>query len=639
MSKISILSPHVADLIAAGEVVERPSSVAKELVENAIDADATAITVEIKSGGMAYIRVTDNGSGMSPEDAETAFMRHATSKLRDERGLEAIRTLGFRGEALAAISSVSRVELHTREQGGDVGTGIFIEGGEITEKTEIGCPVGTTMIVRNLFFNTPARLKFMKNDKAEGAAVTAVVIRCALSHPEVSVRYIKDGKEEFHTPGDGKVDSCIYSLFGRDFASGMLKTGAEDDDVAVAGFVSSPSALRGNRTSQYFFVNGRYIKSKTLQAALEQAYKNSMFVGRFPACILYISVSHGSVDVNVHPAKTEVKFLNEKKVFDCVYYAVLSALSAESEKAKIELSKGTLNAMSNEKGQFSGMKSAPSPFSDQRAAMPEKPKFKTGAVDSFFKTMGADSFRGAYSGARNTSVKGGMITLSDSAASPSSQVMITLPEKERPIMEKPAPTEEMPALSVQKKEEEPHRIIGEAMKTYIIVEKGDSLFLIDKHAAHERRIFDRLKSEEHPVMKQQLLTPIICDFGAEDAAMLLENAETLDRFGFDISDFGYGRISIHQVPANIFTGEARAALEELCEKMRVSSADPDAFYDNILQTVACKMAIKAGMSNELSELDDLVECVMSGEVKYCPHGRPVAMEMTKALIDKNFKRS
>lgn len=632
MAKISVLSPHVADLIAAGEVVERPASVVKELMENAIDAGAFAITVEIKNGGMAYIRVTDNGCGMSPEDAETAFLRHATSKLRDERGLEAIGTLGFRGEALAAISAVSRVELYTRERGSEAGVHLFFEGGELTEKKEAGCPDGTTMIVRNLFFNTPARLKFMKNDKAEGAAVTAAVTRCALSHPEVSVRYIKDDREECHTPGDGNIESCVYSLFGRDFASGMLKTEGEDDGVSVSGFVSSPSALRGNRTGQYFFVNGRYVKSKTLQAALEQAYKNSMFTGRFPACILYIGVSFAGVDVNVHPAKTEVKFLDEKKVFDCVYYAVLSALSRESEKAEITLSKGTISALS---GDEKAPRHTPVRNSGAYKAPPEKNKLTAAARDGFYKTMDAESFRGAYSGASQSPHGKSVLSLSDFAASPSSQIKLSLPNENR--REVPDTPTVKPAEADA--EAAPYRIIGEAMKTYILVEKGESLFLIDKHAAHERVIFDRLKLEERPVMKQLLITPVVCDLGAEDAALLLENAGTLDKFGFDISDFGGGRISIHQVPADIFTGDARGALEELCEKLRVARADPAAVHDDILHTVACKMAIKAGASNETEEFFDLVEKVMSGEVKYCPHGRPVAMELKRSAIDRNFKRS
>jgi DNA mismatch repair protein MutL len=330
MPKINILSPFVADLIAAGEVVERPASVVKELFENAVDAGARNITVEIRSGGSEYIRVTDDGCGMAPEDAGVAFLRHATSKLRDERGLEAIGTLGFRGEALAAIGSVARVELLTRERGAESGTRVLLEGGDILDMGEFGCPEGTTLIVRGLFFNTPARQKFMKSDRSEGTACAAAALHGALGHPELSVRCIRDGKEEFFTPGDGRAESCAYSLLGRETAASLLPVAVDDGGLAVTGFVSSPAAGRGSRAHQYFFCNGRVIKSQLLQAAVEQAYKNTLLTGRFPACVVYVSLGFGAVDVNVHPAKTEVKFSDEKRVFDAVHYAVRGALDGES---------------------------------------------------------------------------------------------------------------------------------------------------------------------------------------------------------------------------------------------------------------------------------------------------------------------
>ena len=329
MSVINILSPHVADMIAAGEVVERPASVVKELCENALDAGAKNITVEIRGGGATMIRVTDDGCGMSPEDAGVAFLRHATSKLRDEHGLEAIATMGFRGEALAAISAVSKVRLVTRERGADAGTLVTLEAGEITDMQPFGCPEGTTMEVRELFYNTPARQKFMKSDRAEASACQTAALRCALAHPEVSFRFLRDGEEQFFSPGDGREDSCIYSLLGRAVATDMLKCAGDNDGVRVSGYVSSPAAGRGNRSAQYFFCNGRAIRSQLLQAALEQAYRNTLLTGRYPSCVLYLTLSYGSVDVNVHPAKTEVKFSEERKVFDAVYYAVLSALTGE----------------------------------------------------------------------------------------------------------------------------------------------------------------------------------------------------------------------------------------------------------------------------------------------------------------------
>ena len=341
MPDIQILSPHVADLIAAGEVVERPASVVKELVENAFDAGARNVTVELRDGGMTYLRVTDDGCGMAPEDAGIAFLRHATSKLRDARGLERIGTLGFRGEALAAISAVSRIELTTRQQGAPAGTRVTLTAGEIDDLYETGCPEGTTMIVRDLFFNTPARLKFMKSDRAEGSACVQAAFRCALGRPDVSVRCIRDGEEQFFSPGDSRAESCVYSLLGREQAAKMLACEGENEGVKISGFVSSPAAGRGNRSGQYFFCNGRVIKSLALQSALEQAYKNTLLVGKFPACVLYLTLSFAAVDVNVHPAKTEVKFTQEKAVFDAVYYAVRSALERERPTAEVRLSPGT----------------------------------------------------------------------------------------------------------------------------------------------------------------------------------------------------------------------------------------------------------------------------------------------------------
>ena len=341
MPVINILSPHVADMIAAGEVVDRPASVVKELIENSFDAGAKNVTVEIRGGGAPYIRVTDDGCGMAPEDAGVAFLRHATSKLHDESGLEAIATMGFRGEALAAISAVSHVELRTRRAGDPAGTFVELSAGDIQEMGPVGCPEGTTMIVRDLFFNTPARLKFLKSDRAEASACIQAALRCALGRPEVSVRFLRDGKEEFFSPGDGREDSCVYTLLGRDLAASMLPCKSEDEGLRLSGFVSSPAAGRGNRSAQYFFCNGRFIKSALLQAALEQAYKNTLLTGRYPACALYLNIGYGSVDVNVHPAKMEIKFSFEKKVFDLVYNAVRLALENENRSAQVALSPST----------------------------------------------------------------------------------------------------------------------------------------------------------------------------------------------------------------------------------------------------------------------------------------------------------
>lgn len=337
MPHIQQLDSHVADLIAAGEVVERPASVVKELAENAIDAGAAALTVEIQNGGMALIRVTDDGCGIAADDAETAFLRHATSKIRDEHDLEAIGTLGFRGEALAAIAAVSRIDLLTRTPGAPLGTALSLEGGTVVSREEAGCPAGTTMVVRDLFYNTPARLKFVKKDSAEGAAVFAAVQRLALAHPEVSVKFLRDGKQELLTPGDGQLRSAVYSVFGRDLALGFVPVKGSGEDMSVTGFASLPTCCRGTRGYQHFFVNGRYVKSRTMMAALEEAYKNQKMVGKFPGCVLHLTTRLSAVDVNVHPTKQEVKFSSDRKVFDAVYYAVLSTLERDHSRPQAEV--------------------------------------------------------------------------------------------------------------------------------------------------------------------------------------------------------------------------------------------------------------------------------------------------------------
>lgn len=642
MSEINILSPHVADLIAAGEVVERPASVIKELLENAFDAGAQTVTAEIRGGGMTYIRVTDDGSGMLPEDAGLCFTRHATSKLHDARGLESIGTMGFRGEALAAIAAVSRIELITRRRGTDTGTRVLLEAGELLELTPHGCPEGTTLIVRDLFFNTPARLKFMKADKAEGAACTALALRCALGRPERSVRLIRDGAEEFFSPGDGKAASCAYSLLGREHAKTLLPCAGEDEGLAVSGFVSSPQAGHGSRAKQFFFCNGRSIKSQLLQAAVEQAYKNTLLTGRYPACVIYLTLSFGAVDVNVHPAKTEVKFRDERRVFDAVYYAALSALQGEAPAAEMAL-----------------------PAQPKAAAVPQR---------DFFKAMGASEFREKYgSAAKNapavpprpaspergtlvwnrTPTAGGGTSLRESASpyriaepAPAREAAPAVSSPAAPPFEAAAPAEEAARQTPEAPADAPMdsvrggwRLIGEAMKTYILVEQDEALLLIDKHAAHERLLFDRLKKQEREIMSQTLLIPVTLRL-PEDAVALLENAaDTLERLGFEIDPFGADSVIIRSVPDGTAASDAAALVEELCEKLARSAAlSPEDALDDILHTVACKAAVKAGWNTETAELEELVRAVVSGEVKYCPHGRPVAVTLTRAQLDKAFSR-
>lgn len=636
MPNINILSPLVADMIAAGEVVERPGSVIKELMENAIDAGAKNITVELRGGGAAYIRVTDDGCGMSPEDAGVAFLRHATSKLSDARGLEAIGTLGFRGEALAAISAVSRIEMTTREKGAETGCLVALEAGDIQEMRPAGCPEGTTMIVRDLFYNTPARFKFLKSDRAEAQNCVNLALRCALGHPEVSVKCIRDGQDVFFSPGDGRVDSCIYSLLGRDVAQGFLKAESEADGITVRGYVSSPRAGRGNRGLQHFFCNGRAIRSATLQAALEQAYKNTLMVGRFPACVLYIDLSFAAVDVNVHPTKSEVKFSDERKAFDAVYHAALGALEQE-------------NALPARPTGVSAPKMV-SPSAAPRAAapaaqlrmplIPAAPKAEMPAPrDDFYRKMTAETFRETLRAPapRQEKPKEAPLKSVLPVASPTReyarsaeaglQIQKAIPQS-API-EPEAETEEIPAF----------RLVGEAFGCYILVEVGEEMLLIDKHAAHERVIFDRMKAEKRAVMSQSLLLPVTFTPGEADTELLLENAAALEKLGFEIEAFGRDSIVLRALPADTDAADALPMLEELCEKLRRGGeSELGGVQDELLHTVACKAAIKAGRSSTPKELEALAEKVLRGEVKYCPHGRPVSVTMTKKELDKRFGR-
>ena len=634
MPEINILSPHVADMIAAGEVVERPASVIKELMENAFDAGAHSVTVEIRDGGATYIRVQDDGKGMAPEDAGIAFMRHATSKLHDETGLEAIGTMGFRGEALAAISAVSEVELLTRRHGDESGTRVTLTAGDIQDMGETGCPEGTVMQVRSLFFNTPARLKFLKSDRAEASACVQTALRCALGRPEVSVRLLRDGKEEFFSPGDGKALSCVYALLGRDTAKDFLPIELNDGDMSVTGFVSSPSAGRGNRGMQFFYCNGRFIRSALLQTAVEQAYKNTLLVGRFPACVIYLKLSNAAVDVNVHPAKTEVKFSQEKRVFDLVYHAALAALTSEDRTA----------AAGEEKP-----KSAPAASAPAYTAPAAKPSPRP----DFYRSMSAADFR-----AQNYSVK-------PAAPSRPAEATPVLRAYEQPYQTRldmtPAPipavktqestksaaiepvisgkTVENSVQSVEKPTLPDYKLIGEALHLYILVETGDELMLIDKHAAHERMIFDRLKMQDRSIMAQTLLEGVTLRLDGEERELLEQNGELLSELGFEIEQYGEDDFILRTVPADMNPSDARAAVEEIFEKLRGGKApDPKSARDEILHTVACKAAIKAGYITDRQELDRIVQAVLSGAVKYCPHGRPVSAVLGRRDLDKLFKR-
>ena len=644
MPDIQILSSHLADLIAAGEVVERPASVVKELVENAFDAGARTVTVELRGGGATYLRVTDDGCGMTPEDAGIAFLRHATSKLHDAQGLEAIGTMGFRGEALAAISAVSHITLTTRRRGAPGGTHMTLDAGEIQDMYETGCPEGTTMIVRDLFYNTPARRKFLKTDRAEGAACAAAALRCALGRPDVSVRCIRDGEELFFSPGDNKLDSCVYSLLGRELAKTLLPCESEVDGVRVHGFISSPAAGRGSRAQQHFFCNGRWIKSAALQAALEQAYRNTLLVGRFPACVLYVELSCAAVDVNVHPAKTEVKFSHERAVFDAVYYGARAALEAEKEPVAT-LSKTAAKPEPAPKADpFVPAAPKAAPAAAQHPPAPAAPTFvpaRTYAPAA--PAEEAVSFRSPTASAFSAPC----VTPPPVFPAPARTAPATQPMP-KPVVQgvqtalEPEPAEQetpSPLARAVPPETPPARLIGEAMHTYILVEKGDTLILIDKHAAHERINFDRLRQSPADIPSQTLLEPLPFTPDASDAEVLQQHGDTLAELGFTLEPFGRSDYILRGVPAQIDAGDALPALEEICAQLRHGAhTDAQAVRDEVLKTVACKAAIKAGWQTEPEELLRLADAVCAGEVKYCPHGRPVAVTLTRRELDKLFKR-
>lgn len=653
MPTIQCLDSHVADLIAAGEVVERPASVAKELLENALDAGASAVSVEVQHGGLTYLRITDNGCGIAPSQLPTAFLRHATSKLRRAEDLAAIGTLGFRGEALAAISAVSRVDIFSRERGAEQGAALHLEGGVPGEVTETGCPEGTTICVRDLFYNTPARMKFMKKDTAEGAAVTGVVTHLALSHPEVSVKLIRDGAEVLHTPGDGQLRSAIYAALGRDFALGLLPVSGCGGDIQVEGFVTKPLNGGCTRARQLFFVNGRFVKSQLLTAALEEAYRNRLLKGKFPGCVLHITLPKNTVDVNVHPAKTVVKFQNERAVFDAVHYTVKDLLTAGETPAPKPVQQTFYQSMTVQ--QYKERQTPPPAEKRPLGSYAARP-----AVDPDAKLPIRDSVqRPATLPARDPRPIEPRPAPAQVPTQPESSIRPETPPTApafAPAEEKPAPAEasvpETPApaprrntidLPIQQTLTEkpaPWRMVGEALDTYIICQdENENLWLIDKHAAHERLRFNALKERQDPPMSQLLLQPLAVDLEADAYAAALAQLPLLEEFGFSCEDFGAGTLLVRQIPADIRLEDAAATVEELAEDLRLGRADPGAARDRLLQTMACKSAIKAGMHTAPAELRALVDRVQSGEIQYCPHGRPVAVKLTRYEIEKMFKRA
>lgn len=658
MGRITILDKHVAELIAAGEVVERPSSVIKELVENSIDAGATAVTVEIKNGGVTFMRVSDNGSGILREDIRPAFVRHATSKVRDEDDLDAIATLGFRGEALASVSSVSHMELITKAREEEAGTRYLIEGGEEISLSDAGCPDGTTFIIRDLFYNVPARMKFLKTDVAEGNAVSNVVDKIALSHPEIAITYIKDQKTVLRTAGDGKLLSAVYAVYGRDFASSLMPVDYTLNGIRVSGYMSRPENARPNRNMQNFFINRRFVICKTAMAAISEACKGSVMVGKFPSCVINIDMSFNAVDVNVHPTKLEVRFVNERPVFDAVYHAVKTALLSGDKpvEAKKDSPRVRVNPFELAQKVFrerDEARSAPHVVPEHKPTAPAAPRQdvisildepvvtapkpaavslqpKVADVASPFADGYKDYIRRQVSEDTPTEPSGAVAPEPAPVADPAPAVSVG--GEQAQAHDEPQPLVEM--------DENYYRYIGEAFKTYVVIEKNDhELLLIDKHAAHERIIFEKLKRDKGAGYSQLLLEPITVTLNKTDYNAVIAQTEVFSEAGFDIEDFGNGTVIVRSAPQYLPPEDIEPSVIEMAgylseNKKEIFSEKMEWIYHN----VSCRAAIKGGNRNTPQELIALARQVEDEDIRHCPHGRPVCVVIKKHELERWFGR-
>lgn len=702
MGRINVLDKHTAELIAAGEVVERPSSVVKELLENSIDAGATQITVEIMHGGIDYLRITDNGCGILKEDVRNAFKRNATSKISVDSDLEKIGTLGFRGEALASISSVSKVQLITKAKEENIGSAYEIDGGKEISFDDAGCPDGTTFIMRNLFYNVPARYKFLKKDVAEGNAVASVIDKIALSHPEIAITFIRDNKRVLKTAGDGKLMSSIYAVYGRDFASTLIPVDYELNGMKLTGYISRPTNGRANRNMQNTFINGRFVKSRTISVALEEACKGSIMIGKFPSCVLNLQISPEAVDVNVHPSKIEVRFINERPVFDTVYHGVKSALlRGDSRKEAVLNHNNTVNIKPlNPFNLANKVINKEPPKSVQKA--PEKPRersifdeldlpIKTVKYNKVNKVFDSSSVQKKYmeflennkklsennqttnntvcnninnNVINNVSTESKIETRMDEVKEDTSlnqEVQKVNPfeelelekittEEKKSDVDVVLPTERQTNSSSENieiktlidEDKQSFRFIGEAMNTYIIVETDNNkLVLIDKHAAHERIIFEKLKREKGTGTVQLLLIPITVTLEKNEYTVAIEHLDMFKNVGFDVEDFGNGTLIVRSAPSYLRNDDVEDTIIEICgyiaeNRKNVMSEHMEWIYHNI----SCRSAIKAGDSSTAKELIDIAKIVFSDDsIRYCPHGRPVCIELSKYEIEKQFGRA
>lgn len=702
MGRINVLDKHTAELIAAGEVVERPSSVVKELLENSIDAGATQITVEIMHGGIDYLRITDNGCGILKEDVRNAFKRNATSKISVDSDLEKIGTLGFRGEALASISSVSKVQLITKAKEENIGSAYEIDGGEEISFDDAGCPDGTTFIMRNLFYNVPARYKFLKKDVAEGNAVASVIDKIALSHPEIAITFIRDNKRVLKTAGDGKLMSSIYAVYGRDFASTLIPVDYELNGMKLTGYISRPTNGRANRNMQNTFINGRFVKSRTISVALEEACKGSIMIGKFPSCVLNLQISPEAVDVNVHPSKIEVRFINERPVFDTVYHGVKSALlRGDSRKEAVLNHNNTVNIKPLNPFNLANKVINKEPQKSVQKA-PEKPREKSifdeldlptknVKYNKVNKVSDSSSVQKKYmeflennkklsennqttnntvcnninnNVINNVSTESKIETKVDEVKeeTPENQEVqkvnpfeelelekITTEEKKSNV-DVVLPTERQTNSSSENieiktlidEDKQSFRFIGEAMNTYIIVETDNNkLVLIDKHAAHERIIFEKLKREKGTGSVQLLLIPITVTLEKNEYTVAIEHLDMFKNVGFDVEDFGNGTLIVRSAPSYLRNDDIEDTIIEICgyiaeNRKNVMSEHMEWIYHNI----SCRSAIKAGDSSTAKELIDIAKTVFSDDsIRYCPHGRPVCIELSKYEIEKQFGRA
>lgn len=660
MARINVLPKEIADLIAAGEVVERPSSVIKEFVENSIDAGSKKIFVEIKNGGKTFLRVTDDGCGIHRDDVRKAFLSHATSKIKSVSDLDSISTLGFRGEALASICAVSRVEVMTCVDGDETGTRYVIEGGNEISLDDVGSPVGTTIIVKDLFYNIPARLKFLKKDVQEGNHIASLLERIAVSNPHISFRFIRDGKIAFQTPGDGNLKSAIYAVFGKEFTGGLLPVNDEHYGITVDGFITKPTAGRGNRTMQTFFVNGRYVKSVLLLSALEQAYKNSIMVGKYPACVLFIKMPYEAVDVNVHPAKTEVRFFDEKRVFEAVYNSALKTVNGDfsrpqatfnSAKAFVQPAvKGeqlkiteSVPAVKHETVKSYVVKEFGKPLtgSEDIVASPKEGEkqldfLKDSYMTPEIKVVTTDTPKTEIK-VVTESVEVKTITF-DSTESDLKDEIKDTPTVEQIEIKKDSPPDVSPSSERTSPGIE-YKYIGEAFNTYLIAELENIMIIIDKHAAHERILFEEYKNRGVGE-SQMMLVPIVVTLSADEHAAVMDNIDLLRKSGYEVDDFGDRSIKLSACPPQLADENLEDILSELAGYLvnNIKTLMPEKL-DWIYHSMACRSAIKAGNFTSDYEAERFVGRVLNDEsLRYCPHGRPIFVEMTKRELEKQFKR-